>query len=371
MYKMQIYIFNAGESMETFMDAEYLDIHKDLFDEIVEDIKQRNLSRNNMPKLIIGTGLSVIYGIPGMKELAGYLQKEISKSKEYDLKKMWERHYDTIASKGLEIGLADLTPEEMVLVNKIKILTAEYVLNSEEKLHAEILKRDTGFSRLLSYLRQTVSVNKRMIDIMTPNYDRIIEIVCDKLGIGVITGFQGNLYSRFYRNLLKQPTEFYNCRKKTWVRLFKPHGSINWICENNKEYLTNNYNVLKEKTNCIEIVTPGSSKYEISLTNNTFRTMREDFNELLDMERQNSLLFYGYGFNDAHFDTVFLDSFQRNVLIIAKEVKPEILEKALERKNITVFYCEENKDYMIYKSKKYRCELSLWNIDQFADVFLG
>lgn len=66
--------------METFMDVEYLDIHKDLFDEIVEDIKQRNLSRNNMPKLIIGTGLSVIYGIPGMKELAGYLQKEISKS---------------------------------------------------------------------------------------------------------------------------------------------------------------------------------------------------------------------------------------------------------------------------------------------------
>lgn len=32
--------------METFMDVEYLDIHKDLFDEIVEDIKQRNLSKS-------------------------------------------------------------------------------------------------------------------------------------------------------------------------------------------------------------------------------------------------------------------------------------------------------------------------------------
>ena len=353
------------------MGAEYLDIQAELLDEIVEDIKQRNLSRNNMPKLIIGTGLSVTYGIPGMKKLAGYLQKEISKSKEADLKKMWERHYDTIDSKGLEAGLADLTPEEMVLVDKIKILTAEYILNSEEKLHAEILKRDTGFSRLLSYLSDTVSVNKSIIDIMTPNYDRIIEMVCDRLGIGVITGFQGNLYSRFCRNLLKQPSEFYNCRKKTWIRLFKPHGSINWVYENNEEYLTNNYNVLKEKTDCIEIVTPGSSIYEISLTNNTFRTMREDFNELLDMERQNSLLFYGYGFNDAHFDTVFLDSFQRNVLIMAKDVKPEILEKALERKNITVFFHEEDHDYMIYKSQKYRCEMALWDIDQFADVFLG
>ena len=47
---------------------EYLEIHSEIFDDIVEDIKQRNLSRNNMPKIIVGTGLSVIYGVPGMKE---------------------------------------------------------------------------------------------------------------------------------------------------------------------------------------------------------------------------------------------------------------------------------------------------------------
>lgn len=357
--------------METLLDAEYLDMQKDVFDEIVEEIKHRNLSRDNMPKLIIGTGLSVVYGIPGMDRLAEYLQKEFSSSKEPDLKKMWERHYDTITSQGLEAGLADLTPEELALVDKIKILTAEYILDSEEKLHAEILKRDTGFSRLLSYLSQTVSINKRIIDIMTPNYDRIIEMVCDRLRIGVITGFQGSLYGHFCRNLLKQPTEFYNCKKQTWIRLFKPHGSINWVCENGQEYLTNNYNVLKEKTDCIEIVTPGSSKYEAGLINNTFRTMREDFNELLDYERQSSLLFYGYGFNDAHFDTVFLDNFQRNVLILARDVKQEILSKALDRKNITVFYHEKGHNYMIYKAKKYLCSMPLWDIDRFANVFFG
>ena len=34
---------------------EYLEIHSEIFDDIVEDIKQRNLSRNNMPKIIVGT----------------------------------------------------------------------------------------------------------------------------------------------------------------------------------------------------------------------------------------------------------------------------------------------------------------------------
>ena len=33
---------------------EYQEIHSEIFDDIVEDIKQRNLSRNNMPKLLWG-----------------------------------------------------------------------------------------------------------------------------------------------------------------------------------------------------------------------------------------------------------------------------------------------------------------------------
>lgn len=60
------------------MDIEHLEIHSDSFDNIVEDIKQRNLSRNSMPKLIVGTGLSMIYGVPGMKALAEHLGKSRS-----------------------------------------------------------------------------------------------------------------------------------------------------------------------------------------------------------------------------------------------------------------------------------------------------
>ena len=354
-----------------YMEAEYLDIHSDVFDEIVEDIKNNNLSRNNMPKLVIGTGLSLIYGVPGMKALAEYLDKELKKSNETNLITMWESRFDTIKSKGLEIGLANLTQSENVLVDRIKLLTAKFILNREEELHETILQKDTGFSRLMIYLRGTVSVNNKVIDVMTPNYDRVIEIVCDKLGIGVITGFQGSIYAKFNRNLLKQPMELYNCKKFTWVRLFKPHGSINWVNENGKEYLTNNYNILQKKVGCIEIVTPGSSKYREGLINNTFRCMREEFNDLLNPEDRYSLLFYGYGFNDDHFDTALFDRFQKNVIILAKDVKSEILNKALERKNITVFYHENGKDYMIYKSKNYIIDLPLWDIEKFADIFVG
>lgn len=365
--KYDIFEYYTGGTMK----IENLDIQSDFFSEIVEDIKQKNLSKNNMPKVIVGTGLSIIYGVPGMGALATYLDTEIKKSADDNLKRMWNDRHQVIKNKGLEAGLVNLTQEEAILVDAIKIFTARYILESEEELHNAILESNTGFSKLLSYLKGTVSVNNRVIDIMTPNYDRIIEIVCDKLGIGVITGFSGSLYRKFNKNLLKQPTEMYNCKKNTWVRVFKPHGSINWVNENGNEYLTNDYRVLQQKIEFIEIVTPGSSKYREGLTNNTFRCMREEFNELLNPEENYSLLFYGYGFNDDHFDTALFDSFQKNVLILARDVKKEILEKAQERKNITVFFHEDSKDYMIYKSKKYVIELPLWDIDRFAEVFIG
>ncbi len=353
------------------MDIEHLEIHSDIFDDIVEDIKQRNLSRNSMPKLIVGTGLSMIYGVPGMEALAEHLGKEIDKSSIKELKQIWKKHYRDISINGLEAGLAGLTETENILVDAIKSITARYILESEEKLHTAILEKNTGFCRLMVYLSNTVSVGKKVIDIMTPNYDRIIEIVCDKLGIGVITGFQGSLYSKFSKKLLKQPTEIYNCKNCTWVRLFKPHGSINWINEDGNVYLTNDYEILKGKANYIEIVTPGSSKYKVELINNTFRCMREEFNELLNPEDNYSLLIYGYGFNDDHFNTALFESFQKNVLILARDVKQEIINKALDRKNITVFYHEEDKEYMIYKSKKYIIDLPVWDINQFADLFIG
>lgn len=353
------------------MDIEYLEIRSEEFDEIVEDIKQRNLSRDNMPKLIVGTGLSMIYGVPGMKALADHLDKEIDKSSKKRLKQIWKKHHEDVNINGLESGLASLTLKENILVDAIKSITAKYILENEEKLHKEILERDTGFSRLLSYLSGTVSVGKKVIDIMTPNYDRIIEIICDKLEIGVITGFSGSLYGRFNKNLLKQPTEAYNCRNYVRVRLFKPHGSINWINKNGNEYLANDSEILKENSEYIEIVTPGSSKYKEGLINNTFRCMREEFNELLNSEDNYSLLIYGYGFNDDHFDTALFDSFQKNVLILSRDVKKEIINKALDRKNITIFYHKEGKEYMIYKSKKYIIDLPVWDINQFADLFIG
>ena len=111
---------------------EEIETHSGRFDEIVEDIKQRNLSRNNMPKLIIGTGLSILYGIPGMKDLANYLDGKIKKENKTVLKEMWSNRFKNIKDKGLEAGLVNLSQEENILVDFIRLLPLNIFWNQRK-----------------------------------------------------------------------------------------------------------------------------------------------------------------------------------------------------------------------------------------------
>ena len=75
------------------MKVQKIELGTEDFDEIIEDIKQKNLSRNHMPKLVVGTGLSICYGVPGMSALATYLNCKIASSKDDSLIDMWKMHY--------------------------------------------------------------------------------------------------------------------------------------------------------------------------------------------------------------------------------------------------------------------------------------
>lgn len=349
----------------------YLKADDEKYGAIIQNIKEKYLSKSFMPKLILGTGLSVTYKIPGMNALYEQLSKEFNKCSNSDIVTMWNTKKDDIEKNGLEAGLGLITPLEEPLVEMIKKITAKYILEEENRLFDEIYNSDTGFKRLLVYLKDTCSVNSRILDIMTPNYDRIVEIVCDSLKINVITGFEGQNICRFNSHILKKPQDTYNTRKKFWVRLFKPHGSLNWLKVNGDTILSNDNMRLYNNSDDIEIITPGSSKYKAGMINPTYRSMREDFNELLDEDNSYSLFIFGYGFNDQHFDNVLYDYFNHNTLIVSKYIKTSVIDKALKNTKLTLFYEDDNKNYMIYKGLKYEIEDKMWDINIFASVIIG
>ncbi len=360
-----------------------MNIDSEEFESIFIDIKDRYLSSINFPKLIIGTGLSIGMKIPGMSELARKLEDEFERVDNVEFKEQWNKYKVKIKNTGLEAALLDVSTNEELFVDRIREITSEFILDEEYSRHSNILNKVSGLEKLLKYLLETVSVNNQVIDIMTPNYDRIIELICDKLKLSATLGFSGNMYQIFNENILKQPYEYFS-KKFPLVRLFKPHGSVNWIKKNNIEYQINDYNFLKDNKQYIDIIAPGSLKYKSGMINSVFRCHREIFNELIsDFKKNYSIFIYGYGFNDQHFNTVFEDT-QKDVLVLTKTIKESLLDRAMKNENWTLFYKyvekekkvggkvnEVDKNYMIYKCKKYNINKELWDINIFSETFLG
>ncbi len=346
----------------------YLEEYEDEFNDVIESIKQNNLSRSKFPKLIIGTGLSVVYNLPGMWKLAKELECQFEKITDQEIKYIWEEKKEDIFNLGLEAGLSTINlsnQKEREFVSEIKNITIKLILEKEIELMDDTYNKKTGFKSLLKYLKNTASFNNGILDIMTLNYDRTIEIVCDSLKMKIITGFKGNIIKHFNDIYIRSMT-----KNEFDVRLFKPHGSLNWI-ENDLDVIETNDNLrLLNNFKNIHIITPGSSKYEMCTTNFIFNSMRENFYEILNRSLNYSLLIFGYGFNDEHFNVILYSKFEEvPTLIISKFVKEEIIDKGLTNSNVTILFEDNGRSQMIYKKKKYLLKKPLWDINVFADVF--
>lgn len=356
---------------------EEIDIRGSDFDKIFEDIKRKFLSNQYFPKLILGTGLSIVMGVPGMLGLSQQLRNHFESIDDEYLTEKWNRHKDRIIEDGLEAALTNISEDDERFVEEIKQVTSKFILEKEIEIHNQILYGNNSFEKLLVYLRDTVAVNKKIIDIMTPNYDRVIEIICSKIGVVSTLGFIGDLYGKFKESVLHNPRLLYS-KETCVVRIFKPHGSINWIkTSDNTTIQVNDYNYLNKMNSNIEIIPPGGMKYKSGLIHTVFRVHREIFNALIEGGNENfSLIIFGYGFNDQHFDTV-IKNVSKNILVISRDIKKDIFDYAKQHKNWTLIYKnvlesdEKSNCSMIYEGKEIKLNTELWDLNIFVETFIG
>ena len=356
---------------------EEMDILGSEFEKIFKDIKYKFLSNQYFPKLIVGTGLSIVMGVPGMLELSQKLREHFESIDDEYLTNKWDKYKDKISKDGLEAALTNISNDDERFIEEIKQVTSKFILEKEIKIHNKILDENSSFEKLLVYLRNTVAVNKKIIDIMTPNYDRIIEIICSKIGVVSTLGFIGDLYGIFKESVLHNPRSLYD-RETCIVRIFKPHGSINWIKTSDKSTIqVNDYNYLNKMNSNIEIIPPGGMKYKSGLINTIFRIHRENFNALIEGDRENfSLIIFGYGFNDQHFDSV-IKNVSKNILVISRDIKKDVIDYAKQHKNWTLIYKnilgseDKSNCSMIYEGKEIKLNKELWDLNIFVNTFIS
>jgi len=245
----------------------------------------------NPPTIIWGSGATVALGLPSMAELNDVLKKEIPKFNESD--------------KNLEIELGK--PEYESQLPKIRKVIWNTVNQADVKVLEELIKNNcTAFIGIKNMVETFREAHPRVVNIITTNYDRVLEHVLAFQNIPFSDGFKGRELSSFNDQLF---------RDKDIANLIKVHGSLSWFqIDGNIRYL-NHTNDLIEPI----IICPGKNKYEEAYSR-PYRELIQKADNLID--QASSFFIVGFGFNDAHLTPKIREKVRSGtpLVLITKEV---------------------------------------------------
>lgn len=278
----------------------------------IYELIQKELSTT--PLILIGTGGTMPYGIPGMGQLAIRLQQDLTPK--YSTDKEWLKFEERLVSGvGLEVALTDLNLQEFI-INDIIRVTWKLINEADIELMKEWLKKKEK-TDLGKIIHKFYEVTPQCVNVITTNYDRGIEYSCDLCGLPVNSLFEGEFYKRFTRK-----NQIYN---RKMVNLLKVHGSLDWFFEENGQIVSVplQESILPQLQPAI--ITPGTSKYERVLEF-PFRNILHLADEVI--EKAQCYLCIGYGFNDSQIQTNIIREIRlgKSIVVWTKELSNEAME---------------------------------------------
>lgn len=274
------------------------------------------------PLLLVGTGGTMPYGIPGMNKLTEHLISALGDKYKSDIG--WGTFITGIKNGlDLESALTDINLKDAI-INDIIMQTWSLVNEADMDLLAKILRNNEALP-LSRLIKKLYTPEPQCVNIITTNYDRVIEYACDQFRIPTDVRFSGNYFKSFSNSGIKS---------KNIVNLIKVHGSLDMFKDKDNFV----YSIPLQRTIpsgfIPEIITPGANKYRALLTGQC-ADMKHQADNLI--EKANSFLCIGYGFNDSQI--------QRNIIEGVKNGKPIVV--------ITKHLSDTSVDLIIKNSSKY------------------
>ena len=320
---------------------------------------------NNNPALLIGSGASIPYGLPSMADLADEIKSKLHiKYRDDSQWKAFVKKLDE--TNNLEISLDNVDLKVGIQEDIIWIVSKLIERKDKAALTSFISKND--YPALTDIIKKFVQ-KVGPTNIVTTNYDCLIEYAIDFADGKNNTGFSGNYIQKF--------TQFSNNSIKRAVNLYKVHGSIDWFRHKENQNILSlklfNKSKLFDKYTPL-IVTPGNGKYRETHVD-PFRTIISKADEAL--RNSASYLCIGYGFNDEHIQPIIIDENKNNkkpIVIVTKEITTRIKELFINVEPENCVIISEDNDgngCKVYYSSS-ETELfseSYWQLDEFYKVW--
>ncbi len=326
---------------------------------------------NNVPTIILGSGASVPYKIPGMFDLGTYIKSNCKFTNEIDacaFKEFVKKFDDT---GDLEKSLLEVKVTKNV-IDLIVAKTWECINNADLEAYDKILTREykLPLKALLSYLIKT---SDHKVSVITTNYDRIAEYAASEINAYINNTFSQNYLGKSSTNLSKiLPANLHGY--SGIVEILKIHGSLDWF----KSAEDIRYQLPLRRTipthYVPSIVTPGVSKFEETHME-PYRTIFSKADATIESSK--SFFCVGYGFNDSHFQPKLIDQIknEKPIIVLARTLTEKTKQSIIDNNCKNYFLLEKvaENQTRIYCSKLAKPiieDSNIWSFDEFINYVI-
>lgn len=253
------------------------------------------------PVIILGSGASAAYGIPGMPQLRSHLLGIVcpATAKAEDAV-TWSEFQARLKTTDLESALDEVRLPDFLTALVVES-TWDYLAPFDHSVFEQAIVDQSlfPFTKLFLHLFNSTRTD---IHIVTPNYDRVAEYAADCGKLAHYTGFHyGHIRAR---SVNARPRVQLGGAPARTVNIWKVHGSFDWFRDDDGVVVGLPISSARPKNVFPVIVTPGIEKYRLT-HNEPFHSIKTEADKAL--QSADSYLCVGYGFNDAHLQTTLVE----------------------------------------------------------------
>lgn len=298
------------------------------------------------PLVVWGSGATISFGLPSMRDLNEALKKEVE-------------DFDT-SNDNLEDELGKDKYQEKL--PQIKQVIWKEVNNADISVLKMFIDNETDdFNGIKLLIEKFIETHPQVLNIVTTNYDRVLEHWLSYQGVNFTDGFDGKTLSIFNEG---------NFKGARIVNLVKVHGSLNWFNVNGEvRYLSG-----ETANKTPQIVVPSKNKFE-----ETYEVPYRELIQKSDALINNALSFLvvGFGFNDKHLTPRIEANIKKGIplVLITKEVSGNTFKELKNAKKYILFEeAEIGKTKVTYKenhSSEQKEEIidgDFWQLNKFMGI---